>query len=90
MGEYDDERLADCCTRIIGKLVTKCETTEVVGRKKLSCLQRKLEFEDRCAICQAAGLLSFLRDEAPVLEQAERLKADADRLRSFAMNVVGN
>ena len=87
---YENERLHQTCTRISDKLKPKCEgITEVDGVKK-DCLERKEGFEDRCPICQARGLLAFLREEAGTIEDAARLKDQLAASRRVQRNFVGN
>ena len=79
---YEDESFEATCTRVINKLLPACEHL----KDERNCFQQKLDFEQRCKLCQAAGLLNFCREELPSL--ASRAQ-EVERLRRFQMNSLG-
>lgn len=79
---YEDETFEQTCDRIISKLRQECQQREEEG----DCLKRKLDFEERCTQCQAAGLIFFSRGEIPSLT---RKASQADHLGQFQRNVLG-
>lgn len=87
---YENETLRQTCRRIDAKLKPKCEGVKEVDGVNKDCLERKEGFEDRCPICQARGLLAFLREEAGTIEDAARLKDQLAASRRVQRNFVGN
>jgi len=84
---YANESLGDCCRRVTAELDSRCEQLDEHSQ---SCLVRRIDFEERCAICRAAGLICYLRDLEDTLVQARRTERERDELRRFQMNAVGN
>lgn len=84
---YENETLQECCKRVVKKLKSKCEK---IDEQDKNCLQRQDEFEERCDICQAAGLLCYLDEEAETIQNAARNARQRELDRSFIMNSVGN
>lgn len=84
--KYANESLGDCCRRVVAELDAKCEQLDEHSR---SCIVRQMEFEDRCSICRAAGLICYLRDCEGELVQARQTARERDELRSFQMNALG-
>lgn len=85
--QYANETLGECCRRVTAELDAKCEQLDAHSQ---SCLVRKVDFEERCPICRAAGLICYLRDLESSLVGARRTERERDELRMFQMHAVGN
>ncbi len=87
---YENERLHQTCKRISDKLKSKCEGVKEIDGDRKDCLDRKEDFEGRCAICQARSLLAFLQAEAGTIERSNRLKADLMEASGVPRHTIRN